>query len=98
MNRTPSKKDRLRQKWNEKDEACFGTPIDDNILEQDFDFEKNLALFNKQVRGNSFIYIYIFREREKRGKLPEKMKSPDERHTLTHGSLTKGFDNHRCLS
>ncbi|KAJ9591849.1 hypothetical protein L9F63_001666 [Diploptera punctata] len=49
VNRTPSKKDRLRQKWNEKDEACFGTPIDDNILEQDFDFEKNLALFNKQA-------------------------------------------------
>jgi len=48
VNRTPSKKDRFRQRWSEKDEACFGTPID-NILEQDFDFEKNLALFNKQV-------------------------------------------------
>jgi hypothetical protein len=48
VNRTPSKKDRFRQRWSEKDEACFGTPID-NILDQDFDFEKNLALFNKQV-------------------------------------------------
>lgn len=48
VNRTPSKKDRFRQRWSERDEACFGTPID-NILDQDFDFEKNLALFNKQV-------------------------------------------------
>jgi len=48
VNRTPSKKDRFRQRWSERDEACFGTPID-NILEQDFDFEKNLALFNKQA-------------------------------------------------
>ncbi|XP_069682486.1 enhancer of mRNA-decapping protein 3 isoform X2 [Periplaneta americana] len=48
VNRTPSKKDRLRQRLSEKDEACFGTPID-NILDQDFDFEKNLALFNKQA-------------------------------------------------
>ncbi|XP_063241371.1 enhancer of mRNA-decapping protein 3 [Bacillus rossius redtenbacheri] len=46
--RTPSKKDRNRQKLNERDEACFGTPID-NIPHQDFDFEKNLALFNKQA-------------------------------------------------
>ncbi|KDR11216.1 enhancer of mRNA-decapping protein 3 [Zootermopsis nevadensis] len=48
VNRTPSKKDRFRQRWSEKDEACFGTPID-NIIDQDFDFEKNLALFNKQA-------------------------------------------------
>ena len=47
-NRTPSKNYKLRQKWSERDEACFGTPIDDTI-EQDFDFEKNLALFNKKV-------------------------------------------------
>lgn len=48
INRTPSKKDRFRQRLSERDEACFGTPID-SILDQDFDFEKNLALFNKQV-------------------------------------------------
>ncbi|PNF24120.1 hypothetical protein B7P43_G03248 [Cryptotermes secundus] len=48
VNRTPSKKDRVRQRWSERDEACFGTPID-SILDQDFDFEKNLALFNKQA-------------------------------------------------
>ncbi|XP_067015635.1 enhancer of mRNA-decapping protein 3 isoform X2 [Anabrus simplex] len=47
-NRTPSKKDRQRHKWSEKDEACFGTPID-NIIHHEFDFEKNLALFNKQA-------------------------------------------------
>lgn len=27
----------------------FGTPIDDPILDEDFDFEKNLALFDKQA-------------------------------------------------
>lgn len=45
--RSPNKKDR-RYKLSEKDEACFGTPID-NILDHDFDFEKNLALFDKQA-------------------------------------------------
>jgi hypothetical protein len=37
----------------EKDEHTFGTPIDQSLL-QDFDFEKNLALFDKEV---SFIFI-----------------------------------------
>nr|CAD7399140.1 unnamed protein product [Timema cristinae] len=46
--RTPSKKDRNRQKWTERDEACFGSSIN-NILGHEFDFEKNLALFNKQA-------------------------------------------------
>jgi len=47
-NRSPNKRDRLKQRWQERDEACFGSPIDDEFNE-DFDFEKNLALFNKQV-------------------------------------------------
>nr|CAD7447738.1 unnamed protein product [Timema bartmani] len=46
--RTPNKKDRNRQKWTERDEACFGSSIN-NILGHEFDFEKNLALFNKQA-------------------------------------------------
>ncbi|XP_011299816.1 enhancer of mRNA-decapping protein 3 [Fopius arisanus] len=37
-----------RQKWQERDEQAFGTPIDQS-LSQDFDFEKNLALFNKEA-------------------------------------------------
>jgi enhancer of mRNA-decapping protein 3 len=39
----------LRKKLSERDEQAFGTPIDQS-LHQDFDFEKNLALFNKEVR------------------------------------------------
>ncbi|XP_058824790.1 enhancer of mRNA-decapping protein 3 [Topomyia yanbarensis] len=29
--------------------SAFGTPVDDPMMDQDFDFEKNLALFNKQA-------------------------------------------------
>lgn len=47
-NRTPSKKDRARHKMSERDEACFGSSVD-NILGHEFDFEKNLALFNKKA-------------------------------------------------
>ncbi|KAG8223806.1 hypothetical protein J437_LFUL001404 [Ladona fulva] len=47
-NRTPSKKDRFRNRWTDKNEACFGTHIDTS-MDQEFDFEKNLALFNKQA-------------------------------------------------
>lgn len=36
-----------------RDEHTFGTPIDQS-LQQDFDFEKNLALFNKEV--NPLLY------------------------------------------
>lgn len=37
-----------RKKMSERDEQAFGTPLDQS-LHQDFDFEKNLALFNKEV-------------------------------------------------
>ncbi|XP_033221963.1 enhancer of mRNA-decapping protein 3 isoform X2 [Belonocnema kinseyi] len=37
-----------RQRRIERDEQAFGTPID-KCLKQDFDFEKNLALFNKEA-------------------------------------------------
>lgn len=42
---TPNKKEKERR----RNEICFGTPSDDPILNQDFDFEKNLALFDKQA-------------------------------------------------
>lgn len=45
-----------RQKWNDRDEQAFGNPIDQS-MEQDFDFEKNLALFNKKVW---YLSIYNF--------------------------------------
>lgn len=47
-NRTPHRRDRLRQRWQARDEACFGSPTH-NGFDQDFDFEKNLALFDKQA-------------------------------------------------
>lgn len=44
-----------KRQWNKqwqnlRDESTFGTPIDDSLLNTEFDFEKNLALFDKQVR------------------------------------------------
>ncbi|GLV43422.1 Enhancer of decapping 3 [Carabus blaptoides fortunei] len=46
-NGTPNKKDKFKMKW--KDEACFGMSMDQQSMLQDFDFEKNLALFNKEA-------------------------------------------------
>lgn len=48
-NRTPNRRDRLRQRWQARDEACFGSPANDQEFDEEFDFEKNLALFDKQV-------------------------------------------------
>lgn len=50
-NNTPNKKEKnSKGKWGKswKDEACFGSPLDQSFS-KDFDFEKNLALFNKQA-------------------------------------------------
>lgn len=49
-NSTPNKREKNKGKWTKgwKDEECFGSPLDHNIS-KDFDFEKNLALFNKQA-------------------------------------------------
>lgn len=49
-NGTPNKKERTRGKWmkSSRNEACFGSPLDSSIS-KDFDFEKNLALFDKQA-------------------------------------------------
>ncbi|XP_017781144.1 PREDICTED: enhancer of mRNA-decapping protein 3 isoform X2 [Nicrophorus vespilloides] len=42
-------RDKSKGKWVKgwKDEECFGSPLDTSLLKE-FDFEKNLALFNKQ--------------------------------------------------
>lgn len=42
---TPIKKEKWKKKW--KDEACFGNSVESTV--PDFDFEKNLALFNKEA-------------------------------------------------
>lgn len=41
-----------------RDETTFGTPIDDDMLTTEFDFEKNLALFDKQVTNDWFILFF----------------------------------------
>ncbi|KAJ8941921.1 hypothetical protein NQ318_013254 [Aromia moschata] len=47
---TPNKREKSKNRWGKswKDEECFGSPLDHKIS-KDFDFEKNLALFNKQA-------------------------------------------------
>ena len=40
---------------NNRDDATFGTPIDDDFINTEFDFEKNLALFDKQVNNSFFL-------------------------------------------
>lgn len=37
------------KKWQkERDDACFNAPVNSELLDTEFDFEKNLALFDKQ--------------------------------------------------
>ncbi|KAG5896748.1 hypothetical protein JTB14_031728 [Gonioctena quinquepunctata] len=50
-NNTPNKREKTKGKWVKgwKDEECFGSPMDKSNISKDFDFEKNLALFNKQA-------------------------------------------------
>lgn len=45
---TPNKKEKTKTKYNKKDEVCFGSDLE-QIVGKDFDFEKNLALFDKQA-------------------------------------------------
>ncbi|XP_054719778.1 enhancer of mRNA-decapping protein 3-like isoform X2 [Uloborus diversus] len=44
-----SKKNDVKKWLKEKDEACFSAPVDSEMLDTDFDFEKNLALFDKRA-------------------------------------------------
>lgn len=38
------------KKWmKDRDEACFNVAVDSEVLDIDFDFEKNLALFDKRA-------------------------------------------------
>lgn len=46
---TPKKSEGSRRTMRGRDEACFNAPVDSTLLEQDFDFEKNLALFDKRA-------------------------------------------------
>lgn len=55
FSRTPGKKERMRKT---RDETTFGTPIDDDMLTTEFDFEKNLALFDKQVTNLWFSLFF----------------------------------------
>ncbi|XP_050500328.1 enhancer of mRNA-decapping protein 3 [Diabrotica virgifera virgifera] len=50
-NSTPNKKEKNNRKWTKgwRDEECFGSPMEQSNIGKDFDFEKNLALFNKQA-------------------------------------------------
>lgn len=48
VNKPTQKRLNHRQRALERDEHTFGTPIDQS-LSQDFDFEKNLALFDKEA-------------------------------------------------
>lgn len=45
---TPKRTD-SRRRNTERDDECFNEPVSDFILENEFDFEKNLALFDKQA-------------------------------------------------
>ncbi|KAG8183654.1 hypothetical protein JTE90_005640 [Oedothorax gibbosus] len=39
----------VKKFMKEKDEACFNVAVDSEVLDIDFDFEKNLALFDKRA-------------------------------------------------
>lgn len=44
------KGDKKKQKGGRYDKnITFGTPVDDPLMDEEFDFEKNLALFDKQA-------------------------------------------------
>lgn len=45
---TPKRSDG-RRRMTERDDAAFNEPVSDFILENEFDFEKNLALFDKKA-------------------------------------------------
>jgi|GEM_PF-6597445 len=42
------RKEKQRQRWLNRDEEAFGTPVD-TFQQPDFDFEGNLALFDKKA-------------------------------------------------
>lgn len=73
-NNTPSKREKNKGKWTKgwKDEECFGSPLDQNIS-KDFDFEKNLALFNKQALWD-----------ELNAQKPDVVKNTDSRKTAKY--------------
>ncbi|XP_020709599.1 enhancer of mRNA-decapping protein 3 [Athalia rosae] len=67
------KRNSQRQRWQERDEQAFGTPVDKS-MEQDFDFEKNLALFNKEAvwqEINSLKPDIVRQSENNRGSVPK---------------------------
>lgn len=44
-----SKNDRRKGRRYNRDNSAFGTPVDDPTMDEEFDFEGNLALFDKQA-------------------------------------------------
>lgn len=90
---TPSRKERnTKNKWTKgwKDEECFGSPLDE--ISQDFDFEKNLALFNKQAiweKLNGYQKPDIIKQVE--GKKPSKYRHNENvlgSHPVTYQQIT----------
>ena len=46
---TPSNLASKRQQQHQRDKDCFGSGIDASKMTEEFDFEKNLALFDKRL-------------------------------------------------
>lgn len=47
FNKMDKKKSNAKNRYDKN--MTFSTPVDDPLLDEDFDFEKNLALFDKQA-------------------------------------------------
>ena len=60
--RTPNRRDRGGRGISEnagmgkRDNDCFGSGIDDFHIHEEFDFEKNLALFDKVIVFQDFVF------------------------------------------
>jgi len=48
IKKKPTKRADCKKWLKERDEACFNAPLNSELLDTEFDFEKNLALFDKQ--------------------------------------------------
>lgn len=70
---TSNKIDKKKTNQLKKNQSTFGTPVDDPVMDEEFDFEKNLALFNKQaiwdkidanlkpdVVSNGFLHLFCY--------------------------------------
>ena len=55
-------KSKRGQQQQAKNELCFSTPAD-KFKNEEFDFEKNLALFDKQVYNIKHFILHCFAKR-----------------------------------